>query len=267
MNHGTESGYTQHVKANQPACPACRTAHRDYTRAYRARQPRPAQRVTPDTARAHLGRLVETGTPLYVIAETAGVNHKTCADILAERRAYIYLHTERAILATDPAHGNLLPAAGTHRRLQALMALGWPLSVIAKRLGVHHDRIRQYLIQRSVYATTAARVAALYDELSMTPGPSVRARREAARRGYVPPLAWDDETIDDPAAWASLGEPVDTLPDPVAVELLVAGAHWHDVPGVTRADRLAAAARLPVGEAEARLGLRHGRDFGREAAA
>ena len=40
------------------------------------------------------------------------------------------------------------------------------------------------------------RIADAYDELSMRQGPSVRNRR----LGYPPPLAWDDETIDDPRA-------------------------------------------------------------------
>ncbi len=260
MNHGTESGYTQHGRSGIPVCEPCRDAHREYTRAYRARQARPGLRVSPQRAQRHIIRLVGQGCPLYVIAEQAGVSNSTIADIAAGGRAFIYRHTEQAILAADGGHGHIIPAAGTHRRIQALMAIGYPFVDLAERLGVHHDRIRQYLIQEAVYTRTAARVARLYDELSMTPGPSRRARNIAARRGYLPPLAWDDDTIDDPAAWASPGEDTDDLPDDVAVERLLHGlADWRDA---AMADRREAARRAFAGAVpapytfcERRLGL------------
>lgn len=52
--------------------------------------------------------------------------------------------------------------------------------------------------------------------------------------------------------------PVDL--DEVVVERLVAGADWRTV-GATRAERIAAAAHMSGNEAEARLGLRPGRDY------
>lgn len=178
-----------------------------------------------------------------------------------ERAAY----RKRVYLTRGP---QLVDPTGTARRLQALAVMGWGLHALAAELDMHpHHVSRMRLGRRQVYRRGAVAVARVYERLCMTPGPDPKATGHALRMGWMPPLAWDDETIDDPGAWASPGEPVDVLPDPVAVDMLVAGAHWHDVPGVTRADRLAAAARLPVREAEARLGLRHGRDFGREAAA
>jgi hypothetical protein len=56
-----------------------------------------------------------------------------------------------------------------------------------------------------VHRGTAGQVARVYDELAMTPGPSTRARDAAARRGWVPPLAWDDDEIDDPQARPARG--------------------------------------------------------------
>lgn len=43
----------------------------------------------------------------------------------------------------------------------------------------------------------------------MTPGPSNRVRARAARAGWAPPLAWDDN-IDDPDAVPDLGRTVET---------------------------------------------------------
>ncbi|WP_295694431.1 hypothetical protein, partial [Lapillicoccus sp.] len=72
-------------------------------------------------------------------------------------------------------------------------------------------------------------VRQVYDRLSMTPGPSPTARARAAARGYAPPLAWDDDTIDDPRALPDLGDhpthpldPVDV--DQVAVDRVVSAA-------------------------------------------
>lgn len=35
--HGSEGGYTRHLRAREPACPDCAAAHRAYSRQWRAR--------------------------------------------------------------------------------------------------------------------------------------------------------------------------------------------------------------------------------------
>lgn len=91
-------------------------------------------------------------------------------------------------------------ATGTQRRLRALQRMGYPLKDLAARVG----RTRQgaafgpLFDRRRCSRQLADRVAVLYDDLSMTPGPSRSAAMRAARSDYPPPLAWDD--IDnDPA--------------------------------------------------------------------
>lgn len=68
---------------------------------------------------------------------------------------------------------------------------------------------------RGVTVATRDAVRALYDELWDAIPPAAawrerqatsRARGLAARYGWAPPMAWDDETIDDPAAVPDLGE-------------------------------------------------------------
>lgn len=99
-------------------------------------------------------------------------------------------------------HRILIPALGTQRRLRALTALGWPTQALADRLGCTPDHIRWYRrahdAGRLAHRDHAHRIAHLYEQLSGTPGPSPTARADAARRGWAPPLAWDD--IDDPDA-------------------------------------------------------------------
>jgi hypothetical protein len=91
-----------------------------------------------------------------------------------------------------------VPALGTQRRIRALMALGWTGRDISNRCGWASAEATTEITKdrQFVYTATAAKIAGVYEELCMTPGPSLKGLREAARKGWPPPLAWDD--IDDP---------------------------------------------------------------------
>jgi transcriptional regulator with XRE-family HTH domain len=89
------------------------------------------------------------------------------------------------------------------------VALGWSQSQLAQRLGWTPANFGPLVHGRRpcVNQATADRVAALYDSLSMTPPPcstareraaATRARAYAKRRRWLPPLAWDDDGLDDP---------------------------------------------------------------------
>jgi lambda repressor-like predicted transcriptional regulator len=100
--------------------------------------------------------------------------------------------------------------AGTHRRLQALVFNGWSVRQLAARLGRTQPNLRLTLHRsQRVKPDVAAAVRALYDELWDHAPPErdrferrsvTMARQYALARGWVPPLAWDDDEIDDPAA-------------------------------------------------------------------
>lgn len=92
------------------------------------------------------------------------------------------------------------PALGTQRRIQALAALGWRMADIANAAGYTrgHEAVTRLLRVPTVQRKTADRIATAYDQLSGKPGPSNVVRTNAQKRGWAPPLAWDD--IDnDPA--------------------------------------------------------------------
>lgn len=101
----------------------------------------------------------------------------------------------------------LVPILGTARRLQALAAIGWDAPRLATMLGAHLDQVCRVRAGRRPYVTrpVARRVAALYEQLQGTPGPSALTRTRATRRGWAPPLAWDDDNIDDPHAQPQAG--------------------------------------------------------------
>ena len=107
-----------------------------------------------------------------------------------------------------------LDATGTRRRLQALIWNGWSLSTLAGRYGCTPKGVRRMLAYERVGQGTAGKVRALYDDLWDQSPPQgtpyerravTTARGYARERGWVPPLAWDEDAIDDPAAVPAQG--------------------------------------------------------------
>lgn len=130
-----------------------------------------------------------------------------------------------------------IPGAGTGRRLQSLVAIGYCWKYLAGRLGITSPRVRYWAQhpESRVGRETGRRVKALFDELSDIPGPSKYARTVAARRGFVPPAAWDDSAIDDPNAkpWTPDPNTTDRIVDLGAVGMALKGRRLP----LTRAER------------------------------
>lgn len=206
-------------------CQACRRSHSEYERErkrYGWDEKVAAAWTDPAPVVAHVQRLRAEGMGLRAIAEAAGVNRSTLDVILRGKHGYPATRMLRrnadAILAVRyrPLPGALVDPTGTRRRLQALSALGWPCHAIAERIGWQSSNLHAALVgKHGVTAATAEVVRRIYDDMSMTPGPSSRSRAHAARAGYAPPLAWDDEPgsphhIDEPDATPALdADPAD----------------------------------------------------------
>lgn len=103
----------------------------------------------------------------------------------------------------DRVMGIPLPHAPTNigvaRRIQALAAIGWPLCSLGPML--NRDPSFAHAVMRraerdSITPATAALVDQLYRRLSGTPGPSQHARRYTIRKGWAPPLAWNNIDTD-----------------------------------------------------------------------
>lgn len=99
----------------------------------------------------------------------------------------------------DALHGNprTVPAIGVVRRIEALHALGWSGPQIADTAGISLHSLRSIRYHRSqvVRASTACVIEVAYRQLCMTRPEGRYADRQrsmARRRGWVPPLAWDD---------------------------------------------------------------------------
>lgn len=112
------------------------------------------------------------------------------ADYRERRAALGHMHIDRT---------------GTMRRVQGLFALGYTSRDLAPHLDVSPSRVSQIGVGywEKVHIETAVKVLRVYNLFSMTRPDSWQAkrqRRHAEQVGWVVPLAWDDETIDDPNA-------------------------------------------------------------------
>ena len=136
-----------------------------------------------------------------------------------------------------------VPPVGTARRLQALAAVGWAPADLSPLIGSTKSQILKWRSGKIgwVYAETADRIATVYNQVADAPTPSryaLKVQRCAERNGWHPPIAWDDDTIDDPNAKPYASAPVDI--DEIAVEQACNGRRVN----LTRAERLAAVATL-----------------------
>jgi len=221
--HGTRARYVLGPgpgKGPGCRCDDCRAANRaaasrrDRQILYGRWQPY----VDAEPAREHLRALSAAGIGWKRAAELAGLSTSAVSKLLyggpGERppSRRIRPQTAGAILAVKPSAGQLAPGAltgitGTRRRLQALVATGWSQARLAGELGLTGANFGAMMRCDQVTAGTARAVSELYDRLwnQSPPGhdqrtriAASRARNYAAARGWVPPLAWDDDVIDDP---------------------------------------------------------------------
>lgn len=244
--HGTRACYLAGCRR-----PECSEAHYrymarlnlDHARGYK-------RRVPADACRAHIRALLDAGWIQSQIAAAARVNHTQVSHIL-DGQPTIARTTEQRILAVPvgpPPRGRDVDATGTRRRIQALVAIGHPMTRIAREIGIGADAVGRIARgeKTQVRASTAGTVAAVYRRLSLRPGASGRARTIAARWGWHGPLAWDTTTIDDPSACP------DTEPD-------------NAPPRQERAEDIAAEAThlTSLGESDDEIARRLGRSVSR----
>ncbi len=208
-------GYARY-KLDGCRCNTCRRAVSQYNRKH-------AMAVTAGTwcayvdaepARQHVKAAKAAGIGWRRIADVTGVARSTIKHLLYGRVGRAPSQRIRpqvaAMLLSFQIDGSVLAAGanvdatGTRRRIQALACLGWTLTSQAEHIGWKVSNYTSLLGRGQVMKATADKVLALYEELSMKRAPaglgSTRVRNLARARGWKPPLAWDDETIDDPAA-------------------------------------------------------------------
>jgi len=158
--------------------------------------------VDAEPVRRHIMALQARGFSLSGIGTAAGVSAEL-VKYAARTAKRTHRKTAAKILAVREPAG-LVDGTGTRRRLQALAALGWTFSDLAARLGYTRAVVHHWTQHETVTVATAAAARRLYDELWNQQAPpgmaTTRNRNLAARKGWPPPMAWDDDLIDNPTA-------------------------------------------------------------------
>jgi hypothetical protein len=176
--------------------------------------------VPAEPVRQHLHKIHDqTGMPYYAISKKIGLPHGSSLQALLWGKGEhgpsktVSRETAELVMAYWPSLHDLPPttlvdATGTRRRVEALAVRGWSRNWLARQIGMHEDAFRKAAGRTQVTAGLARRVAAAYDEwwdqdpldhgFALNPVSIVRAG--ALRAGWHGPLAWDDDTIDNPSA-------------------------------------------------------------------
>lgn len=172
--------------------------------------------IDAEPTRRHIRHLMAAGVSIARIAEHAGVGVATVSGLLynrgpqrgrAEQIRQENAHRIHSVRAEHVVTRYADPT-GTRRRLQALMANGWPQLRLGPHFGIHPRYVTELLRHPQVFGTTAVAVAAAYDRLwnqnPLQHGVSISAYKKirgyARANAWAPPGAWDDDTIDNPQA-------------------------------------------------------------------
>lgn len=188
--------------------------------------------------------LAEFGLGYKRVAKLAGIGVTPVRNLIwgrqdagpryGEMQKRVKRETAEAILSVRPvienlAGGQVIPARGVHRRVQALVARGWSQSKIGARLGIDPGNFWSLMTSATVTVRRHREVAALYEELWNVEPPHSdhrdkiaysRAVTYAVKRRWLPPLAWDDIDNDiEPPIPADEESAIDEM----AVELALLG--------------------------------------------
>ena len=204
--HGTYSRYKRYLCH----CPPCQTeGTRRRNRERKARELGIVRFVDAAPVRAYAESLVKAGMTPARISTESGVERVTVRVLLGlikgrKPTARVRPETAEAIMRVRPTFApppaGYLDGLGTRRRLQALVADGHSTIELGELLGTGHSAVGQYMVRPIIMASTAHKVAALFDELQLTPGTSAQARRRGIRERWALPLEWDEGDLDNPAA-------------------------------------------------------------------
>jgi hypothetical protein len=242
--HGTRAMHT----AERCSCDDCKAVHA----AYEMRRQRQTAYgrwnpfVDAAPARAHVQALRDAGMGWRRIADHAGLSQRVVSMLLHGRTGRaptkrIRPETAERLLAVtlDLADRQLVDAAGTRRRIQALVAVGWSQTRLADHLGILVTNLISVTRRDRVTVAKRRAVAKLYDELWNVEPPAgtrwerisvIRAQNLARREGWPRPMDWDDDRIDDPT-------PTQAERATVAHRMAAAGASVHAICRTLRADR------------------------------
>ena len=233
--HGTNAAYT----IDRCRCDLCRQARNRTEQARRQRvaveqwHPDRALLVDAEPARQHIRTLLIHGMGIRSIATAVGTEKARIGELLygcypdnpthpdhrPPRRRIRRAFAEKILSVTlQLADGAMIDDTGSARRLQALISPGWSGVRLADKLKIQRRNLQDAIDGGGLITVKfARRIRELYDTLQNTRPPEAtpvekrsasRSRNLARRKGWSLPIAWDDDTIDDPNSepWRDTGK-------------------------------------------------------------
>ncbi|QLF84869.1 helix-turn-helix DNA binding domain protein [Gordonia phage BBQValindra] len=194
-------------------CSACYERVRTRQKAYGRWE---SQHIDAQPVRDHIQKLRDAGISNKRLRELTGISTNTIQVLMTGRpergtgptKKVLRRTADRILVIPVPeaafqvaAAGRYVPAVGTTRRLQALVANGYSQRELCRRLNWAWDTNATDLFLGRAPHVTAGRargVAALFTELQLVPGTDGRARNRGKANGWPLPLEWDEDRIDDP---------------------------------------------------------------------
>lgn len=193
------------------------------TRARKLAQMGRPQRVLPreyDHGMRILTKAHDSGMSYTQIADQVGTSRSTVAKLMQRHTETMHRDTYNLLLKLQPEPparsgatrrgGAKVDPTTTTRRLRALVASGWTSKSMAPYIGMDQRNLSSLVLGKIkfVYAITQREVATAYDKLQhmdplangTTPIGYGQAKARALSYGWAPTWAWDEDTIDDPAA-------------------------------------------------------------------
>ena len=221
--HGTIARARGTNSGSRPPCHClpCTTADRRANKQYKVNYLLGRKATTPiGPVSDHVHALLDAGWTQDAIAQAAGVVQGTVSNIARRTTATVHKRTARRILTVPvrPRTRPMTDATGSVRRLQALMTIGHPLTLLATESGLPYTYACDLIHGRKPRLATGLveRIHTLYDVLKWCPGKSKSAATIARKYGWHDPLEWADINMDDPLAEPRLEEdepPQDTPAD------------------------------------------------------
>lgn len=224
--HGTMDAYL----TDKCRCLPCKEANRVYSnrnRRLKAYGRATNHMVDAKPAQKHIKSLMRRGWSVNLIAKNAGVGTSTVSRLLYGQPAKnlkapktVLGSTSDRILSFVPVEGRkrydgtvleVVDSIGTQRRVQALIACGYTMTFLANEMGVSKQTIHLWMKNDKVSVTNAEAFKTIYDRLwDVEPPRSTAAEKKAyttakkmaLENEWPPPMAWDDDEIDDPKAKA-----------------------------------------------------------------
>lgn len=201
--HGTYAAYTlDHCR-----CRECALANSVYEQRRKRRNAYGRSNlVDAEPVRAHVRSLMAAGMGWKRVCQQAGVAHSSVFSLLYGKSGRPLRRITRANadallgVQLERADGSLVDAVGARRRVQALMRNGWSVRRLASTYGLDPQRLYWLMGHAETTWRTAVQVAEIYRRIGDRPGGGKRVQRYAESMGWPLPIAWDEDTIDDPTA-------------------------------------------------------------------